>query len=231
MIAHLRTTMFNIVFYGGSVLYVLLAPLVALLGEGPLRRWVLSWTRWHRFCAAVFTGIRTQVEGQVPQTPMLVVAKHQAFFETFEMVCLLDAPVIVLKQELRSIPLWGWTAERYGMIVVDRDGSAKALRAMVKKAEAAIAEGRSVVIFPEGTRVPPGATPPLKPGFVGLYRALKRPLVSVAIDSGHFWPKRGAKRPGAITFRFHPPVEPGLSREAIEARVHAEINALETGAA
>ncbi len=223
----LRTIVFHIAFYGGSVVIVALSPLVALLGEGPLRWWVVFWTRFHRWCARWIMGIRVVVSGDIPTTPALYAGKHQAFFETFEMVCLLDAPVVVLKKELARIPLWGWTAQRYGMIVVDREGSSGALRQLMRDSAAAAAKGRSVVIFPEGTRTVPGDAPPLKTGFIGIYRALKLPLVPVAIDSGVVWPKSGVKRAGEIHFAFQPAIPPGVARDEVEATVHAAINALQ----
>lgn len=232
MSAWLRTWLFQLVFFGGSVPIVLLTPVLAALGPLPLRRWVVMWTRFHRSCARALLGIRTRVTGAIPATPALYPAKHQAMFETLELVALLDAPVIVMKRELARIPVWGWAARRYGMIVIDREGSASALRGMMREAAAAIAAGRSVVIFPEGTRVAPGEAPPLKPGFSGLYRALKLPVVPVAIDSGLAWPRHGPKRVGGvITFAFQPEIAPGRPRHEIEPLVHAAINLLESGSA
>lgn len=230
MMNWVRTIVFHIVFYGLSVVIVLMAPFVAMLGTAQLRWWVVFWTRFHRWCARWIMGIRVVVGGTIPTMPALYAGKHQAMFETFEMVCLLDAPVIVLKKELASIPVWGWTAQRYGMIVVDREGSSGALRQMMRDAAAAAAQGRSVVIFPEGTRTPPGSAPPLKSGFIGLYRALKLPLVPVAIDSGLVWPKHGVKRPGVIHFDFKTPIPPGGAREAVVAEVYEAINAREPAA-
>ena len=114
------------------------------------------------------------------------------------------------------------------MIVVDRSANAKALRQMMREAKIALSEGRSVLIFPEGTRVAPGEAPPLRSGFAGLYRALGLPVVPVALDSGRFWPRRGPKRPGIATFRFGAPIAPGLERTEVEAQVHRGINALES---
>src|SRR3546814_4872897 len=108
-------------------------------------------------------------------------------FETIEMLLLLDRPAIVMKRELADIPGWGWVARRYGIIPVDRKGGAAALRRMLRAAQVAIAEGRPIMIFPEGTRVAPGERPPLQPGFAGLYRSLGLPVVPVALDSGRIW--------------------------------------------
>jgi 1-acyl-sn-glycerol-3-phosphate acyltransferase len=226
--SRLRSLLFALVFYPGSVVAVLLVLPAALIGRGALAGVVHGWVFFHRACARLLLGIRTRVEGEVPRGPVLVAAKHQSMFETIEMVAILDRPAVVLKRELADIPGWGWAARRYGVIPVDRAGGATALRRMMSAAQAAIAEGRPIVIFPEGTRVEPGDQPPLQPGFAGLYRALRLPVVPVALDSGRLWPRRGlAKRPGVVTMRFGEPVPAALPRSEIEARVHRAINLLD----
>ena len=226
--AAVRSFLFALIFYGITVPFVLLSFPISLLGTKAVRWWAHLWARWHRLCARFLLGVRTRVEGNPPRGACLVASKHQSMFETLELILLLDEPATVLKRELSDIPLWGWVTRRYGVIPIERAGGAAALRRMMRAAEAAIAEGRPIVIFPEGTRVPPGETPPLRPGFAGLYRVLKLPVVPVALDSGRLWPKgRFIKRPGIVTLRFLEEIEPGLPREEIEARVHAAINELE----
>ena len=223
----LRSALFALIFYGGTVLFVLGAFPVALLGQRPLRRHVRQWARFHRLCAAAILGISSRVEGATPTGAVLVAAKHQSMFETLEVVLLLDEPAVVMKRQLADIPLFGRVTLRYGCIPVDREGGAAALRRMMRAAEAAIGEGRPIVIFPEGTRVAPGERPPLQPGFAGLYRALKLPVVPLSLDSGRLWPARGfVKRPGTVTMRFGEAIPAGLKRDRIEAAVHAAINAL-----
>jgi len=224
----LRSALFAFAFYGWTIVAVLLSFPISLLGTSRLRAWAHGWARGHRWCAALLLGVRARVEGSPPRQAVLVAAKHQSMFETLELVLLLDEPAIVLKRELADLPLWGWVVRRYGAIPVDRAGGAKALRRMMRAAEAAIAEGRPILIFPEGTRVPPGERPPLQPGFAGLYRALGLPVVPVALDSGRLWPRhRFAKRPGIVTIRFGEELPPGMKRRDIETAVHAAINALE----
>jgi 1-acyl-sn-glycerol-3-phosphate acyltransferase len=226
--AALRSIAFALVFYGATIFFVLAAFPISLLGTGSLRRHVARWARFHRFCAGAILGIRSRVEGAVPAGAVLIAAKHQSMFETLEIVLVLDKPAIVMKRQLADIPLFGRVTLRYGCIPVDREGGAAALRRMMRAAEAAIAEDRAIVIFPEGTRVPPGEQPPLQPGFAGLYRALRLPVVPLALDSGRLWPARGlVKRPGIVTMRFGDTVAPGLKRGEVEAAVHAAINALE----
>jgi len=226
--AFIRSLAFALVFYSATFLCVLVALPASLFGRQPLRSVTHFWVAVHGWCTRNLLGIRTRVEGDVPQGAVLVAAKHQSMYETMEVVALLHEPAIIMKRELSDIPLWGWVARRYGIIPVDREGGAAALRRMMRAAESAIAEGRPLIIFPEGTRVAPGEQPPLQPGFAGLYRALKLPVVPLALDSGRLWPRGElVKRPGIVTFRFGAPIPPGLKREEIEARVHEEINALD----
>ena len=210
---------------------VLSAPVSALFGQRAMRRHATAWSRWGGWCARALLGIEMRVEGERPRGPALYASKHQAMWETLALQAMLDAPAMVLKAELARIPIWGWATRRYGAIVVDREASAAALRAMLRGAKAAVAEERSVLIFPEGTRVAPGDQPPLKSGFAGLYRMLALPTVPVAVDSGRLLPRRGPKRAGVITLRFGEVIPPGLPRGEAEARVHAAINALEDDAA
>jgi 1-acyl-sn-glycerol-3-phosphate acyltransferase len=223
-----RSLLFVLFFYPATAIAVLVAMPTALISRRALIVLGRLWTRYFSWCVAVLLGIRSRVEGHIPRDPVLVAAKHQSMFETLELVVLLGAPAAIVKQELGQIPLWGWAARRYGVIPVDRAGGAAALRRMVREAQVEVAEGRLLVIYPEGTRVRPGEQPPLQPGFAGLYRALGLPVVPVAVDTGRLW-RRGsfAKQPGVATFRFGDPIPPGLGRDEIEARVHAAINVLE----
>ena len=223
-----RSTLFALLFYPGSLVASLLALPALVIGDRSLRRVVHGWAAFHRWAAGSLLGIRTRIEGRLPEGTVLVAVKHQSMYETGEMVQVLSEPVIVLKRELADLPLWGRAAQRYGMIPIDREGGAAALRRMLKAANQAVAAGRPIVIFPEGRRVLPGEQPPLQPGFAGLYRSLGLPVVPVAIDSGKVWPRRSfVKRPGTVTMRFGEPIPPGLPRQEIEARVHAAINGLD----
>lgn len=229
--AWLRSLLFAIFFYGGTVVAVLLALPAALIGRGPLLRLTFGWARWHRLCARYILGIRTRIEGAPPQGAALVASKHQSMFETVEMLLLLDEPAVVLKRQLADIPGWGRVARSYGVIPVDREGGAAALRHMLRAARRSAAEGRPILIFPEGTRVRPGEQPPLQPGFAGLYSALGLPVAPVALDSGTLWPRRSfVKRPGTITIRFEEPIPPGFPRAEIEEKVRQAINSLDRGA-
>ena len=224
----LRSTLFALVFFPGSVVFVLLAILGALFGTTPLTWATHGWARWHRICAWLLLGVRTRIEGTIPPGAVLVASKHQSMFETVEFLLILDKPAVVLKRELADLPGWGWVARRFGVIPVDRAGGAVALRRMLNAAKSAVAAGRPIMIFPEGTRVLPGEQPDLQPGFAGLYKSLGVPVVPIALDSGRLWPRRSyVKRPGRVTMRVGEIIPPGLPRKEVEARVHAAINQLE----
>jgi 1-acyl-sn-glycerol-3-phosphate acyltransferase len=170
--------------------------------------------------------IRLEWDGTIPDGAYLIAVKHQSMMEAVDTLHFARAPVVVMKRELTAIPLFGWVTLRYGVIGVDREAGASALRTMMTQAKAAIAGGRPVIIFPEGTRVPYGSAPPLQAGFAGLYRALGLPVVPVAHDAGRLWHRGFVKRRGTVHFKVGEIIPPGLKRDEIEARVHAAINAL-----
>jgi 1-acyl-sn-glycerol-3-phosphate acyltransferase len=224
----LRNILYMLVFYTISAPIVLATPITALFGRRAMVLHTHFWTRFHHWATRTFLGIHQQIEGQPALgTPVIYAAKHQAMYEAIELGRMLSTSAVVMKEELANIPVWGWAAKRYGVIVVDREASAAALMRMVREAKAALAEGRSIVIFPEGTRVGPGEQPPLRAGFAGLYQMLKVPVVPIAIDSATVWPRKGPKRSGIVHFRFGEAIPPGLPRAEAEARVHAAINVLD----
>jgi len=222
-----RSLLFAAIFYPATLLWVLAGIIASRFGSRPTLAVALSWVQLHHWLAEQLLGIHSRVEGTIPPGPYLIAVKHQSMFETLEMVRLAGLPVIVMKRELGDIPLFGFMTGQYGVIPVDRRAGAKALRAMVAGGKRAIASGRPVIIFPEGTRVAPGETPPLRAGFAGLYRALGLPVVPVAVDSGRLWGRGVVKRSGTVTFKVGETIPPGLQRDEAERRVHAAINALE----
>lgn len=224
--AALRSALFALLFYPGTLVYVLSVIAVSPFGDRPVQAVVRAWSGFHHFLVRNVLGIRTVVEGTIPPGSYLIAIKHESMVETIEALRLADTPVVVMKRELTTIPLFGWVARRFGVIGVDREAGAKSLRVMLAEGRRAIAQGRPVVIFPEGTRVASGQRPELRPGFAGLYRALGLPVVPVAHDSGRIWGKGFVKRSGTIRYVVGEVIPAGLKRAEVEARVHAAINAL-----
>jgi 1-acyl-sn-glycerol-3-phosphate acyltransferase len=213
----LRSFAFNGGWYlGSTVLAIVGMPL--LLAP---RRWVIAWARvWIGFVLwwlRLTVGLTHRVVGleNLPKGPVIIACKHQSSWETLAFTLLFDDIAIVLKRELLFIPVVGWAMARAGNIAVARGDGAAALRGMVRQAKAVIADGRRVVIFPEGTRVAPGDQRPYQIGTAALYRQLGVPVVPMALNSGLFWGRRKwVKRPGTITLEILPPIPPGLSRNA-----------------
>lgn len=221
----LRNAAFYVAFYGGTLLYVLAALAALIIGRDALIGVATNWSTYHRLCVTRLLGIRVVVEGRLPDQNAMVALKHESFFEAIDLPNLLGRPAIIAKAELLRIPLWGRVGRAYGLVGVERDQGAKALRAMLAEAKRLADEGRPLAIFPEGTRVPHGRVVPLQSGFAGLYKLLGLPVVPIAVDSGPLYHRRW-KRPGTITFRVGETIPGGLSRDEIESRVQEAINRL-----
>jgi 1-acyl-sn-glycerol-3-phosphate acyltransferase len=223
----MRSLLFGLIFYAGSVVYVLGAFVGTYISTPLLRKSVRGWSLYHHFCAHWLLGIRTYVDGELQTGSVLYAIKHESMFETIDMPRMFPMPAVVTKRELFDIPCWGTAAKAYGMIPVDRDAGAKGLRAMITLAKAMQAANRPIIIFPEGTRVPHGQSPPLQSGFAGLYKLLGLAVVPVAVNSGKLTPKgKPWWHSGVMTYKIGATIPPGLPRAEIEAQVHAAINAL-----
>ncbi len=221
-----RSLLFNVAFWlwtGALVILVLpmlLWPRPAMMAAARL------WERGVQGLLAALAGLTYEVRGRerIPAEPALFAIKHQSTWETLTVHLLLADPAIVLKQELTRIPLFGRYLLHAGMIRIDRRGGARALRALVEDARAALARGSEVVVFPEGTRAPPGGRNPYHPGVAALYLQLGCKVVPVALNSGLFWGRRSfVKRPGRIVIEFLAPIEPGLERKAFMAELERRI--------
>lgn len=220
----LRALLFNIICLLGSILITTSIALVSPFSRDLVRRGAHLWACWFVWCSRVFLGIGLVVRGRIPQQGVIIASKHTSIYETILTLYLFHHPAVVMKAELRNIPIWGFVAYRHGSIFVQRGKAGAALKSMLRQARARSSEGRPIFIFPEGTRVPVGTAPPLKAGLYGVYAGLRIPIVPITHDAGHFWTRSFAKRPGTVTVTFLPEVPPGLEREAMEAQVRAAIN-------
>ena len=168
----LRSSLFMLWFLAVTIvllfffLPLLLAPRQASAWLGRL------WSRVVLWGLKVFAGLDVVVRGEIPKGPVLVASKHMSICDTLILQITLHDPGIVLKRELLRIPFYGWYLGRAGAIAVDRNAGASAMRVMIVAARRVLAQGRQVLIFPEGTRKKPGAPPDYKPGVAGLYSQL-----------------------------------------------------------
>lgn len=221
-----RSILFNIAFYLNIIVWMIGCTPMLLLP----RRWAIGcvhgWARCSTWLLRVIGGVRVEVRGGRPRpgAPLLVASKHQSVFETFALLPYFSDPAFILKRELTWIPLFGWWCHKMRMIPVDRGKGATALKDMARRAHAEAARGRQIVIFPEGTRRPPGAPPQYKQGVSLLYAEMKVACLPVALNSGLYWPRRKWQRyPGTIVVEFLEPIPPGLGREAFRDRLETAI--------
>ncbi|HEY6979437.1 lysophospholipid acyltransferase family protein [Reyranella sp.] len=222
----LRSLCFNVGWYAGSVLIALGGAPILLLPRRAVVVWAQVWITFILWWLRVTCRLSHRVLGRenLPEGPVIIACKHQSTWETLAFTLLFSDIAIVLKRELLFIPVIGWAMARAGNIAVSRGEGASALRRLVRQAKAVVADGRSIVIFPEGTRVAPGGQKPYQAGTAALYRQLGLPVVPVALDSGVFWGRREfVKRPGVITMEVLPPIPPGLGRGPFMALLREHI--------
>lgn len=221
-----RALLFNcVVFVTGTLFLSLALPALAM------PRWVtirvgVAWFTFVLWALRVICGVSHEVRGQenLPSAPCVIAAKHQSAWDTFAFLTFLDDASYVIKKELIRIPVYGWLMTKAAMVPVDRTAGARALRSMVRTARARLADGRNVVIFPEGTRTAPGERRRYQPGVAALYAQLAVPVVPVALNSGLFWPRHAfIKRPGHIVVEILPPIPPGLPRGDFMHRLESAI--------
>ncbi len=222
----IRYLIFNAFIFTWTAL-VLVAHLVLLpLPRRTMQRWMRLWGRIVRAGMKAIVGLEVEIRGleNIPQGPAIIAAKHQSAWDTTAFHTVFDDPSYVMKKELMWIPLFGSCARKCGSLIVDRAAGARALKQMVKDAKAALARGQTIVIYPEGTRVPPGGKLTYHPGIAAMYMRTGAPVVPVAVNSGLFWGRRGfLKHPGTLTLEFLPAIEPGLDRRAFMARLEDEV--------
>ncbi len=222
----IRSILFALAFYGVTIaLAVLYLPLIVL----PRRLFLglcLAWVRIMIAMIRTILGIRFELRGleNRPDGPAIYASKHQSAWDVLIYNLLIHDCAYVLKRELYRIPLWGWYVWRIGSVGIDRSGGARALKGMVGQAAELLRQGRSIVVFPQGTRTPVGESRPYLPGAAALYMGTDAPVVPVALNSGVFWPRREfRKNPGLITVEFLPPIEPGLNRREFLGRLEEMI--------
>jgi 1-acyl-sn-glycerol-3-phosphate acyltransferase len=206
----LRSILFALVLVLVTPPYALLALLTFPLPR-MTRYWIISgWSRLVVFFARAILGIEWRVEGRenLPPRPAVVLAKHQSAWETLAFQLILPPHVHVLKRELLWIPFFGWGLALMSPIAIDRSRGLPALRAIARRGRERLAQGFWVVVFPEGTRVAPGAAREYHPGGAWLACASGAPVVPVAHNAGLLWPRNAfVKRPGTVTVRIGPPID------------------------
>ena len=200
----------------GVTLYLLFVPFSIRY------RFITQWSRFTLWWLNLTCGIDYEVEGeeQIPDQPAILFCKHQSTWETLALQQIFPPQVWVLKRELMWLPLFGWAMATLKPIAIDRNAGRKAVKKIIEVGTERLRSGLWVVIFPEGTRVPPGETKRFGIGGALLAAKSGYPVVPVAHNAGEFWPRRAfLKKPGTIKVVIGSPIES-------KGRSAAEINQL-----
>ena len=183
-----------------------------------------AYARYVCWCAGWMIGLRTEIRGEVPRGQVMVAAKHQSFLDILLMWAGIPRGFFVVKAILRFAPIIGQYAMRIGCIPVNRGRRAEAIKEMLAAVRSGDRAGGQLLIYPQGTRVAPGAVKPYKVGTFALYEQLGQPCYPVATNVGVFWPKRGVlRKPGLGVVEFLEPIQPGLNRETFMALLEERI--------
>ena len=222
----LRSAIFNIVFYLNLLVQIVPAFAAMFLWRTAMLDIARFWTRTNLWLLRAICDIDVEFRGseRIPRGPLLVACKHQSMWETFALLMMLPDPAYIMKRELMWIPFFGWYTWKAGMIGINRTKGSQASAQMAARAREALAHKRQIVIFPEGTRRPPGAPPRYKYGVAHLYTELGARCLPIALNSGLFWPRRSWLRyPGTIRIEALEPIPAGLSKEVFFTKIRDDI--------
>jgi 1-acyl-sn-glycerol-3-phosphate acyltransferase len=222
----LRSLLFNVLFYAVLVVCAIIALPTFLMPPRAMLTVAGWWAGAALYLMRVICNIKVEFRGveKIPEGPLVIVSKHQSFWETFALLPYFNRPIFILKRQLIHIPVFGQFLIKTGMISIDRSAGVKALLDMTRRARSAVRGGCQLVIFPEGTRRAPGAAPDYKTGFAQIYSACGVQCLPVALNSGLFWPRRNFMRyPGTLVVEFLDPLPPGLPKDEFITRVRDTI--------
>lgn len=225
-----RSTIFNVAFFAMTLTMALLSLPATFMGRSKAMAIAHLWVRTVYRLEKTILGLDYEIRGleNLPRgQPFLLAAKHESAYETMKLHILFDDPAIVLKQELLRIPVWGRFLGKIDPIAIDRSNRETAMKSLIDGTLHVKAQGRPIVIFPQGTRVSSDATlheKPYKAGIAKMYHASGLPIVPMALNSGIFWPRSGwIKRPGRVIFEFMPPIQPGKTIPEVMSALSTEL--------
>jgi 1-acyl-sn-glycerol-3-phosphate acyltransferase len=209
----LRSLVFTILFYSLSLLFAAFLLLTAVIPMPLERRFAIgprAWGSWNLWLLKAICGLGYTVEGRenLPAEPFIAMWKHSSTWETLAMMVIGPSAAWIQKKEVLWIPLVGWATLVYKPITIDRKAGHTSVNQVVTQGIERLAQGLGVLIYPEGTRMPPGQT--RKYGISGALLATRsgRLAVPIAHNAGYFWSKRGLlKHPGNIRVIIGPPID------------------------
>ncbi len=225
---YLRSIIFNLAWYLNIILQLVVqSPWYFFLSHKSATKVPKRWANSSDWLMKVLAGIKVEVidkEKYLLEDGCIVACKHQSIWEFGAVNAMLRDGAFVLKSELMKIPFFGWYVAKLNHIPIRRGDKGNAMRKMIIEAKGRIAERRQILIFPEGTRMMPGAEPNYRYGVTRLYLELNCPVVPVALSSGLHWPRRKFLRyPGTLRAKFMEPIQPGLSANEFSALLEQKI--------
>ena len=231
----IRNSIFSIFFFSGIIIISLIflpalfLPQKIVLFGGKLMGY------WTGFCLKFFLSTKIVIKGAeniIKDEKFFIAASHQSMFETFYLQTIFNSPVFILKKELLLIPIFGWYLKKIGSISIRRNEISKDNLNFFKKISDVVSNSsRPIIIFPQGTRVPPEERPMFKKGASRIYQELKVACQPIAINSGNVWPKKGPKKKNLnLTISILKPIESGLDKNfflrKLQDSIYSELNNL-----
>ncbi len=211
------------IYVAMAVLGILFAPYALVSSKGAFTA-CRAYCRWTLWTARWMVGIRTELRGEVPHDEVMIASKHQSFLDVLILFGTVPRPKFIMKRELMWTPFIGLYAKRLGCIPIDRGKGGTTVAQMVKDVAEEFKDPGQLIIYPQGTRVAPGAQKPYKIGGAVLYEELGHACVPAATNAGLFWPRKGIIRnPGLAVVELLPRIEPGLDKHAFMERLETEI--------
>ena len=230
----IRSALFNILFIGWTIFLLSTLWLLMPIPKQNFRRAVALWPHGSFPLMRYLLGLTFEQRGleNIPNEPVIYASKHQSAWDTMYFLWHHKDNAYVMKGELNRIPFWKWYMDKCQHVVVDRRGGTSAMREMISNTKSILADKRSVIIFPEGTRGAPGETRRYHPGIAALYSQTNATVIPVALNSGYFWGRRHfIKKPGVLTIQFLPPIPKNMERKAfmkeLEIRIESATRKLE----
>lgn len=231
LIQYIRSVLFICLIYLWMAVVGLIGAPFAAVSRDKAFWFVKFYARSVVWLLRVLRRIRVEVRGEVPEGDVIVASKHQSFLDVILHAMLVPRVNFIMKRELLYAPILGFYAKRLGVAPVRRGDKAKAMKKMVAHVEGGNGVPSQLIIYPQGTRVPPGQHKPYKVGAGVLYEKLGKPCIPAATNAGVFWPKRGFyRKPGTVVMHYMPALPPGLTLKQfmrqMEDTVETESNAL-----
>jgi 1-acyl-sn-glycerol-3-phosphate acyltransferase len=220
----IRSVLFELQVYPMLVVIGLLYMPLALWSPEGARRGCKAYCRWVFWTARWMVGIRCEVRGTPPQGAVLIAAKHQSFLDILMIFNAIPSGKFIMKREILWTPVIGLYGMRIGCVAVNRGKRGLAISKMLKDVAAGLSKPGQLIIYSQGTRVPPGEKRPYKVGTGLLYEQLGQSCAPVSTNVGVFWSKRGIlKNPGVAVVEFLPMIEAGLERDVFMERLEHEV--------